>query len=113
FLILILGLFLCTGFENSQKLICKQVRVSFYSNAPLENIEAHTNNGLAVWDLSGNRIAFSVLVKGFEFKKALMQKHFNENYLETDKYPKSEFRGKIDNASGINLKTDGVYTVQV
>ena len=55
---------------------------------------------------------FAVLIKGFEFKKALMQEHFNENYLESDKFPKATFKGKIVNNSDVNYKKDGTYKVK-
>jgi len=52
-------------------------------------------------------------MKGFEFKKALMQEHFNENYVESDKYPKAEFRGQIVNNGDINYTKDGTYNTHV
>jgi len=52
-------------------------------------------------------------VKSFEFKIALMQEHFNENYMESDKYPKASFKGKITNNSAVDYKKDGVYTAEV
>ena len=52
-------------------------------------------------------------MKGFEFEKQLMQQHFNENYIESDKYPKGEFRGTITNNSGINYSKDGTYPASV
>lgn len=69
--------------------------IRFESKAPLENIEAVNRSAVAVLDRSTGALQFSVNIKGFEFKKALMQEHFNENYLESDKYPKSEFKGRI------------------
>ena len=56
---------------------------------------------------------FGVLIKAFEFEKALMQEHFNENYMESDKYPKSTFVGKIDNLSEVKFEKDGVYTAKI
>jgi polyisoprenoid-binding protein YceI len=55
----------------------------------------------------------AVLVKGFLFEKALMQEHFNENYLESSTFPKATFKGKLDNASAVNLDKDGTYKVNV
>jgi polyisoprenoid-binding protein YceI len=52
-------------------------------------------------------------MKGFEFKKALMQEHFNENYVESDKYPKAEFRGQVTNNNEIAYTKDGSYNAHV
>jgi polyisoprenoid-binding protein YceI len=66
-----------------------------------------------VLDSKTGVIQFSVLMRGFEFRKALMQEHFNENYVESDKYPRSEFRGQIVNNSAVDYSKDGVYEVKV
>src|SRR5574338_9183 len=58
-------------------------------------------------------LQFAVLLKGFEFKKALMQEHFNTDYVESDKFPKSEFKGQITNNSEINYAKDVSYTAKV
>jgi len=64
-------------------------------------------------DAATGQLEFMVLVKAFEFKRALMQEHFNENYMESDKYPKSVFKGKITNIGNINFSKDGTYPVTV
>ena len=56
---------------------------------------------------------FAIQMKGFEFEKQLMQQHFNENYVESDKYPKAEFKGTISNNSTINYSKDGNYPAKV
>ena len=89
----------------------KTGRITFYSNAPLEDIEAVNKTASAVLDTKTGQIQFAVLMKGFEFKKALMQEHFNENYVESHKYPKAEFRGSIVNNSEVNYTRDGTYSV--
>jgi polyisoprenoid-binding protein YceI len=91
----------------------KAGKISFYSKAPMENIEAHNNKAVSVVDVSTGQVEFSVLLKGFEFQKARMQEHFNENYVESDKYPKSVFTGSIKNPGDIKLDKDGVYNVKV
>jgi len=65
----------------------------FYSSTPLENIRAENNQVYAIMDISKKSMAVSMLLKGFIFKKELMQEHFNENYVESDKYPKATFTG--------------------
>ena len=80
-----------------QKYISDQGTISFFSNAPLEDIKANTEEATSVIDLATGEIAFSVPIKSFEFRKSLMQQHFNENYMDSEKYPKSTFKGKILN----------------
>jgi YceI-like domain len=79
-----------------KKIFTKTGIISFSSKTTIENIEAKNKKVLAVIDLETNKIEFSLLIKGFEFEKALMQEHFNENYLESDKYPKALFKGNFD-----------------
>ncbi len=69
--------------------------IHFYSSAPVENIEADNTEAKSAIDLSTGDIVFSVPINGFTFEKSLMQKHFNENYLESEKYPTANFTGKI------------------
>lgn len=112
-----LSLLLFTAFSLSgiaqEKIMTKTGKISFYSDSPAEKIEAHNNRVTSVIDLSTGAIEFSVAIKGFEFEKALMQEHFNENYMESDTYPKSTFRGKISNISSIDFKKDGEYVAEV
>jgi len=92
--------FLLTGISftgmTQNKLFTKSGTISFFSKTSIEKIEAINKKVLAVIDTAKNKIEFSVLIKGFEFEKALMQEHFNENYLESDKYPKAVFKGNFD-----------------
>ena len=94
-LILIAYLFAFKSF--GQKHISALNHVSFYSETPMENIEAHTYNAKSIVDLETGEIVFTVPINTFEFKKSLMQEHFNENYMESDKYPKAKFKGKLEN----------------
>jgi polyisoprenoid-binding protein YceI len=91
----------------------KTGKISFYSKAPLEEIEGKNKTVTAVLDSKSGALQFAVQMKGFEFEKQLMQQHFNENYVESDKYPKAEFRGSITNNSEINYSKDGTYTANV
>lgn len=95
------------------KYFTKTGRVTFSSKAPLETIQATNKSAVCVLDSKTGGLSFSVLMKGFEFEKALMQEHFNENYAESDKYPKSDFKGSITNNSAINYAADGVYPATV
>src|ERR1039458_3627063 len=87
--------------------------VWFYSHTPMEDIEGHNYQVGANLNSSTGDMAFSMLIKGFEFRRALMQEHFNENYMESDKYPKSTFKGKISNFSSINFDKNGTYKATV
>lgn len=96
-----------------QKYYSKVGQVVFTSDAPLEKIEGRNSNGLIVLDAANGRIECSVLIKGFQFEKALMQDHFNENYMESHKFPKGVFKGTITNMQDIHLKKDGTYTAVI
>jgi len=87
--------------------------VWFFSKTTMENIEAHNYQVGANLNSGTGDMAFSILIKSFKFKKALMEDHFNENYLESDKYPKSTFKGKIANISSVNFDKNGSYKVNV
>jgi len=79
----------------------------------MEKIEATNSSASTVIDLSTGNIEWAVLIQGFQFEKSLMKEHFNENYMESSKYPKATFKGKIENPGGINLTKDGTYPVVV
>jgi hypothetical protein len=98
---------------QAQKLVSKNSHVWFIASTPLENIEGHNRQAVSILDPATGDMAFSLLIKSFEFKVALLQEHFNENYMESDKYPKSTFKGKITNNAAINYKKDGVYKADV
>jgi len=91
----------------------KTGKITFNSRSPMENIEAINNKVVSIWDVASGQIEFSVLMKGFEFEKALMQEHFNENYVESDKYPKAIFKGTIENSNALDLTMDRSITVKV
>lgn len=98
---------------QAQKYFSKSARISFFSRAPMENISAVNKTAACLLDRQSGTIQFSVLIRAFEFPKALMQEHFNENYLESDKYPKGEFKGVILNNDQINYSAAGTYTAHV
>jgi hypothetical protein len=90
----------------------KTGRISFYSSTSVENIEAINKSVAAAIDTKTGDLQFVVLMKGFEFKKALMQEDFNRDYVESSKYPKAEFKGQIINNSEITYAVDGNYTAK-
>ena len=107
-------LFLSLGATTfGQKYITKTGHVKFYSETPMETIEAHNKQVNCALDAENGNFVFKVLIKSFEFEKALMQEHFNENYMESDKIPSSTFSGKVENLGDINLSKDGEYEALV
>ncbi|MGZ5246331.1 MAG: YceI family protein [Flavitalea sp.] len=99
FLLIFLSVIPLFGSSIAQgKFYTKSGVIRFESKAPLEDIEAINKSVVCVFDMSSNAIQFSMNIRGFEFKKALMQEHFNENYMESDRFPKAEFKGVLDDA---------------
>jgi polyisoprenoid-binding protein YceI len=95
------------------KYFTKSGSIQFVSKGAIETIQASHRSVTCVLDSKTGAVQFAVLMKGFEFKKALMQEHFNENYVESDKYPKAEFRGQIVNNGDITYTKDGVYNAHI
>lgn len=83
------------------------------SAASPEKIDASHRQAVCVIDTKTGAMQLSVLMKGFQFKRALMEEHFNENYVESDKFPKAEFKGTIVNNNSVSYLKDGVYGIQV
>ncbi len=108
-LLLIGLLFTFDGF--SQRYSTKTGFIGFYSKTSLEDIKAENNQVYSVLDLTSHRLAFAALLKGFLFPKELMQEHFNENYVESDKYPKATFSGTC--TGEMDLTKDGTYQVVI
>jgi len=89
------------------------ITIDATSNASLETVHAVNRTASAVLDTKTGNMLFVVLLKGFEFHKALMQEHFNENYVESDKYPKAEFKGQVQDLSSVDFSKEGTYNVTV
>ena len=108
---LVLGWFLITTTGFSQDIYyTKSGNVKFFSSTPIENIQAENNKVTSIINTSTGEIEFSVLIMAFQFEKALMHDHFNENYMESSKFPKAVFKGKIVNLNEIDFKADGKYS---
>lgn len=101
------------GSLSAQKYFTREGNISFFSDTPMEKIEADNSSATCVFDSESGAIQFAVLIKAFNFEKALMQEHFNENYLESSKYPKSTFKGSITNMDEIEITKDGEYKAKV
>lgn len=98
---------------NAQKYMTKNGFIGFYSHTPMEDIKGDNNQVAGVLDTSTGEIVFQALIKSFHFDRALMEEHFNENYMESDKFPKSTFKGKITDLSSIDFTKNGIYNVTV
>jgi hypothetical protein len=91
---------------NAQKYITKNGNVKFEASVPsFEEVAAESKSTSAVFETSTGDFAALTLVKGFRFKVALMEEHFNENYVESDKYPKASFKGKVDDFDASQVTT--------
>ena len=101
------------SFSQAQTFLTRNGRITFFSKSPLENIEAINNEVTSILDLKKGELVFAALIKSFKFKKALMEEHFNENYMESNTFPKAIFKGNIINLNKINFNKDGSYPVTV
>jgi len=99
--------------QAQDKYMTKVGHIQFYSHAKLEDIKANNNEVSSVVNIKTGEIVFVVLIKSFKFKNALMEEHFNENYMESDKFPKSKFKGTIAEISKIDLTKPGKYEATV
>lgn len=113
FVVIAVGFISAASLKAQDKYFTKSGRISFISKSPLENIDGNHKSATCVLDTKTGNLQFAVLMKGFEFEKALMQEHFNENYVESHKYPKAEFRGMVVNNNDINYSKYGNYTAKV
>ncbi|MGE5458401.1 MAG: YceI family protein [Methanococcaceae archaeon] len=97
----------------AQKYITRNGFISIYSETPVETIKADNNQVAGALDTSTGEMVFDVLIRSFHFERALMQRDFNENYMESEKYPKSTFKGKIVNLTDVDFSKSGTYKVNV
>jgi YceI-like domain len=99
---------------NAQgKFYTKSGKISFFSTTSVENINAVNKTVVCLLDTKTGDLQFAALMKGFEFRKAKMQEDFNSGYVESSKFPKSEFKGQITNNSTVNYTANGTYNVNV
>lgn len=115
--LIVLGtaLFLLTSAASAQKFFTKTGKIDFdatTSSSP-EKIEGVNRTATVVLDSKSGALQFAVLMKGFSFERALMEEHFNENYVESNKFPKADFKGTISNNDAVKYDKDGTYAVTV
>lgn len=85
------------GATGQNKFIARNAYISFYSSTPMEDILGESNEAVTILNAETGEIGFQALMTTFHFKRALMEEHFNENYVESAKFPKTKFNGKIEN----------------
>ena len=110
-----LALILSTGMSelSAQKYFTRDGKITFSSDAPMEKIEGVNRKATSVIDVESGAMEFAILIKSFHFEKALMEEHFNENYMESGKYPKAMFKGKVTNMDEVDLSVDGEYSANI
>lgn len=115
---ILLGLLVLSANANqtfAQAYMTRTGKVTFdaTSKSSPEKIEAKNNEVASILDSKTGDLRFQVPIKSFKFEKQLMEEHFNENYMESDKFPKSEFKGKVTSQGTIDYAKNGTYSVSV
>ena len=112
--IVILFMLVAISINAQEKYITKSGELIFEASVPsFEEVKAKNESVTAIFNTENGEIAALLLVKGFRFKNALMEEHFNENYAESDLYPKATFKGKIKNFSLDLLKDSKNHKVLI
>jgi polyisoprenoid-binding protein YceI len=115
--ILCLTIMLIASFSvmGQSKYFTRNGKIIFDATSPSspEKIEGKNDKATSVLDATNGQMEFAVLMKAFMFEKALMEEHFNENYVESDKFPKATFKGTIKNMNEVSLSKDGTYTAKI
>ncbi len=110
--IIVLLAFICIANRVTPDIYtCKNARISLFSTAPIEDIKAVSGVGASVYNSISGELNFSVPIRSFQFDKSLMQEHFNSDYMESDKFPRASFKGKLQEQP--DLTKDGSYPIMV
>ncbi len=112
-MILIFCLFLPCAVWGQQKMLSRNAHIHFISHTDIIDIEGQTHQAGSIINLENGEIVFAVPMKSFKFELALAEDHFNEDYVESEKYPKASFAGKIKNISAFNISQTGVFEAEV
>lgn len=100
--------------QSQAKYISSKSHIKFFSTTPVEDIEANNYASVSTIKPTSGEVVFSVPMQSFEFEKALMQQHFNnEHFLETNVYPKSKLTGRIINLKDVNFAQNGKYSAEI
>lgn len=93
--------------------ITRNGTIQFYSHTPIEDIKAVNNEVGSIINAETGEFVITLKMTDFNFKKKLMQQHFNENYVESHKFPKATFRGFITDNNSIDYSSPGEYDANV
>ena len=102
---------------SAQQWVTRAGEVHFLSETPIEDIEATSKEASVILDLGSGRVAVQVPILSFHFEKALMEEHFNENYMESGTYPKAKFTGTLRDfgdlpeSGAVEVMVDGSFEV--
>ena len=100
--------------QAQDRYVSSKTHIKFYSTTPVEDIEADNYATVSTIDQSTGEVVFSVPIQSFEFEKAMMQEHFNnEHFLESNVYPKAKFKATITNLEKIDFTKNGVYQAEI
>jgi polyisoprenoid-binding protein YceI len=100
--------------QAQDRYVSSKTHIKFFSTTPVEDIEANNYASVSTIDRSTGAIVFSVPIQSFEFEKAMMQEHFNnEHFLESSVYPKSKFKATILNLDEIDFTKNGEYRAEI
>lgn len=110
-ILIVLGTMYTTRSQAQKIFVCRDVNISFFSSAPIEDISAETHKAVSAINMQTGAVYFKVPIRSFQFPKSLMQEHFNTDFLESDQYPFAEFQGTILNYH--RPDADGPYPVTV
>ena len=105
---LIIFIVACSSASSQSRFGAETARLTFFSDGTIEDIQASNTKVISIFDGNKGDIAFLIRVKDFQFDKKMMQIHFNEKFLESEKYPKSTFLGSV---VGFDLNKAGVQQV--
>ena len=106
---LILFLFLQFSLTGQNTYFTRTGHVYFISKTEAIDIDANNYQAASFFDIKTGKVQAAVLIKSFEFTLATAKEHFNESYMESDKYPKASFKGSIINIEDINFKEEKSY----
>ncbi|MCC6691142.1 MAG: YceI family protein [Bacteroidia bacterium] len=102
---------ICTHLLSAQIYLAKESEISFFSATPMENISAINKAAKPILNTATGDVQVKIVMQAFQFEKPLMQEHFNENYVESDKYPDAIYKGKINEQ--VDYLKDGTTKVTV
>jgi polyisoprenoid-binding protein YceI len=110
---LTISLALSISVSAQNRFFTKTGHIDFFSHTAVEDIKAVNDQVTSFLDIATGEMIFSVLSRSFQFPKPLMQEHFNENYMESEKFPKASFAGKIADLKAVDFTKPGKYQVKV